>query len=137
MFLLLAYGPTVGIKLNTISLYIALFFIGILTSAHPLVFAIAKENFPLRSAGAVVATTNTLVMVGGFAFQPLFGHLLDVANGTVGVPGVHIYSAHDYQFAMMIMPVSLFAAWVAMFFIKDTGKEIEKQEQERTTEAEE
>lgn len=132
MFMVLVYGPQVGIHMNTYAIYIVFFLIGILTSAHPLIFAIAKENFPLKSAGAVIATTNTLVMLGGMLFQPLLGRLLDWANGTIGVPGDHVYSAHDYTIAMSILPISLIIAWITMFFIRDTGKEIEKHEQERT-----
>ena len=133
MFMILIYFPSMGIMLNVYVVYLLFFLIGILTSAHPLIFAIAKENFPLRSTGAVIATTNTMVMLGGLIFQPLLGKLLDIANGTVGSSGAQIYTAHDYTIAMTILPVALIIAWITMFFISDTGKEIDKHETERTT----
>jgi hypothetical protein len=37
--------------------------------------------------------------------------------------------------AMTIMPISLFIAWIIMFFVKDTGKEIAKHEQERNVDS--
>gem|GEM_PF-640720 len=132
MFVLLIYGPNVGIHMGVYTVYSVFFLIGILTSAHPLIFAIAKENFPLKSAGTVIATTNTMVMLGGMLFQPLLGRLLDIANHTVNSTGAQTYTAHDFTFAMSILPISLIIAWVIMFFIKDTGKEIDKHEQERT-----
>jgi MFS family permease len=135
MFMVLIYGPTVGFTLGIYSIYSLFFLIGILTSAHPLIFAIAKENFSLRSTGAVIAVTNTMVMLGGFLFQPLLGYLLDLANHTTQSSAVHIYTAHDYIIAMTIMPVALVIAWFTMFFVKDTGKEIEKHELERNVDS--
>ena len=137
MFIILIYGPHAGFTAGVKTVYAMFFLIGILTSAHPLIFALAKENFPLRSTGTVIATVNSLVMLGGMLFQPLTGYLLDVAHGSVGSTIAQTYTAHDYALAMSILPVSLVIAWILMHFVKDTGKEIDKHEIERNNDNEE
>ena len=111
--------------------FVLFFFVGAFTGAHPLVFALAKENFSLRSTGTVIAFTNTLVMIGGVIFQPATGFLLDLVHHTVGNVGAQTYSMHDYTIAMTIMPVSMLITWVLMYFVKDTGSRIDQHNEQR------
>ncbi len=97
--------------------------IGVSTGTHPLVFALAKENFPNRITGTVVAVINTLTMLGGLVFQPLVGYLLDWSHHSIHALGlVKDYSPSNYTFALSIIPISLIIGFIVMFFIKETGE---------------
>ncbi len=111
-------------RLSTESLYVMFFFIGIATGTHPLVFALAKENYSKKVAGTVVAFTNMLIMLGGLLFQPFVGFLLDLTHGAPASTGSVVYSAHDYTMALSIIPISLLLCLIAMKFVKETGHRI-------------
>lgn len=108
-----------GLSLS--SLYIIFFFIGIFCGAHPLCFALGKENSPLQFSGTAVAVTNTLIMLGGLIFQPVVGKLLD--NHAVNVvfqDGIPQYTPADYTYALSVVPVGLMIAIFLTFFLKET-----------------
>lgn len=109
-------------------LFVIFFFIGVATGTHPLVFALAKENYSNRIAGTVVAFTNTLIMLGGVLFQPVVGLLLDLSHGSLYKIGTEHYSASNYTFALSIIPLSLFLSLLLMRFIKETGTSLNQEE---------
>jgi len=116
-FLLAIYVP--GISLNM--MFIILFIAGLFTGGQILYFAVAKESSPSYASGTSVGFTNGLLMSSGFIFQPLLGYLLDLAwDGQVTAQGVRYYSAAVYQVAMTAIPISLFLAWVVLYFIRET-----------------
>jgi MFS family permease len=108
-----------GLSLN--SLYIIFFFVGIFCGAHPLCFALGKENSPLQFSGTAVAVTNTLIMLGGLIFQPVVGRLLDShAVNVVLQDGIPQYTPADYMYALNVVPVGLMIAIFLTFFLKET-----------------
>lgn len=108
-----------GLSLST--LYVLFFFVGIFCGAHPLCFALGKENSPLRFSGTAVAVTNTLIMLGGMIFQPVVGKLLDKhAVNIVMQDGVPLYNASDYNYALTVIPIGLILAIILSFFLKET-----------------
>lgn len=114
---LIFYMP--GLSLHV--LYALFFFVGIFCGAHPLCFALGKENCPNQISGTAVAVTNTLIMLGGMIFQPVVGKLLvKHAVAPVMQNGVPIYSASDYNYALVIVPAGLILAIVLSFFLKET-----------------
>ena len=123
---LIFYVP--GLSLHT--LYILFFFVGIFCGAHPLCFALGKENIPNQFSGTAVAVTNSLIMLGGMIFQPVVGKLLDKhAVNMILQDGVPIYSASDYNYALTVVPIGLILAIVLSFFLKETyceSRETEK-----------
>ncbi|MDF1797108.1 MAG: MFS transporter [Coxiellaceae bacterium] len=131
LFTAIVYLPPLGITPGTGLTFVLFFFVGAFTGAHPLVFALAKENFSLRSTGTVIAFTNTLVMIGGVIFQPATGFLLDMVHHTIGKVGAETYSVHDYTIAMTIMPVSMLITLGLMYFVKDTGSRIDQHNEQR------
>ena len=103
------------------ALYTIFFFLGIFCGAHPLCFALGKENSPNQFSGTAVAVTNSLIMLGGLIFQPFVGKLLDLhAINLVIENGVPIYSASDYTYALSIVPIGLFISIILTFFVKET-----------------
>ena len=67
----------------------------------------AKEYSHVKLAGSVFAVVNLFVTLGGVILQPLVGRLLDFTSKNLVVNGVHVYSTHDYQVALSILPISL------------------------------
>jgi MFS family permease len=108
-----------NLSLNT--LYVMFFFIGIFCGAHPLCFALGKENNSNAISGTAVAITNTLIMIGGAIFQPVVGKLLDWhTSGALTPDGVLIYTGADYIYALSVVPVGLIIAIGLTFFLKET-----------------
>lgn len=115
---LIFYIP--GLSLYT--LYVLFFFVGIFCGAHPLCFALGKENCPNQISGTAVAVVNTLIMLGGWVFQPVVGKLLDQHSANIVIQnGVRIYSASDYNYALTVIPVGLILTIALSFFLKETN----------------
>ncbi len=96
------------------------FILGFSCGAHPICFALGKENNSIQISGTAVAVTNMLTMVGGAVFQPLVGKLLDWHAMGEMIAGTPVYSAADYTFALSIMPVCVGVGSFLCFFLKET-----------------
>lgn len=114
LILVILYVPT----LNLPTLSLLLFLFGVFNSVESITFAIGKEAAPKLIAGTAVALINTLVMVGGVIFQPVIGALLDYHATTMVGETIPSYSIHDYQFALLVIPIGLLIALILSFFIK-------------------
>jgi MFS family permease len=102
-------------------LHIVFFIVGFCCGAHPLCFALGKENNPLQFSGTAVAVTNMLIMLGGAIFQPVVGKLLDIhASGAIDAHGLPIYTPSDYTFALSVIPVGVAVALLLSFFLRET-----------------
>ncbi|OAI49410.1 hypothetical protein AYO45_02545 [Gammaproteobacteria bacterium SCGC AG-212-F23] len=102
-------------------LYVLFFFLGIFCGAHPLCFALGKENSPIAISGTAVAVTNTLIMLGGMVFQPIVGQLLDKhAVNVVMQNGIPVYTASDYTYALSVVPIGLALTIILILFLKET-----------------
>lgn len=101
-------------------LYVLIFLFGFFSSVQIVCFAVGRENNPTHVAATAVAFTNLLIMLGGMVFQPLVGKLLDI--GWLGqiAKGVRIYSAADYQHALLIIPIFIFIGILLAFKIRET-----------------
>lgn len=118
-----------GLSLN--QLYIMFFITGFCCGAHPLCFALGKENNPAPIAGTAVAVTNMLIMAGGAIFQPVVGKLLDFhTSSPVGANGLPVYTASDYTFALSIIPLGVALAIFLSFFLKETYCEARTNEED-------
>jgi MFS family permease len=105
------------------SLSIIFFVIGACCGAHPICFALGKENNPIQLSGTAVAVTNMLIMVGGVIFQPLVGKLLDLhTNNLLDEHHLPVYSASDYSFALSVIPIGVAVGILLSFFLKETGQ---------------
>ena len=120
------FPPITGHIISIEFLYVIFFFIGVATGTHPLIFAMAKENYSNRIAGTVVAFTNTLIMLGGLLFQPFVGFLLDISHGTLHTLNDYNYTASNFTHALSIIPISLAICLFMMRFVKETGQRLHK-----------
>lgn len=96
------------------------FLAGFCCGAHPLCFALGKENNPSRMAGTSVAVTNMFIMCGGMVFPPVVGKLLDMHTQSQLINGLHVYTASDYTYALSIVPAGVVIGTVLSFFLKET-----------------
>ena len=97
-----------------------LFTIGLCSSAQILVFAIGHEISQMKIAGTAIALTNMIVMLSGLVFQPLIGKLLDLSWTGTMLDGARVYSPASYQYALSLIPISVFLALIVTFFIRET-----------------
>lgn len=104
--------------------------LGLLYSVQSLVFALGREVSPREAAGTAIAVTNMIVMIGAMFLQPLVGELLDWSLNTrhhnLSVDVIHsdtaqqLYTAGDYQFAMLLLPCGMLIAALLTFFLRET-----------------
>ncbi|MCK4608817.1 MAG: MFS transporter, partial [Gammaproteobacteria bacterium] len=108
------------IDISYYSLCTLLFLFGLASSAEIICFAVSRENNKTHVAATAVAFTNLLVMLGGMIFQPAVGKLLDI--GWVGhmQHGIRVYSAHDYQHVLLLIPIILLLSFVLTFKLRET-----------------
>ena len=105
--------------LTSFQVKILMFLVGVTSSVEVICFAIGRENCPTSLAGTVVAVTNFLVVSFAF-FQIFVAKVLDYTwDGTI-VDQAKIYSADNYHTAMLILPISLFLAFLLSFLLKET-----------------
>lgn len=111
-------------------LYALLFITGLFYSAQAIVFAVARELSPDEAGGTAIATTNMVVMLGGMLLQPLVGWLLDYSDRITHPANLDLmqqagdhtafYATVDYQFALALVPIGIFLAYVATLFLRET-----------------
>lgn len=100
-----------------------LFLFGVCSSIEVVCFAVGRETNPRHVSGAAVSFINLLVMLGGLAFQPLVGKILDM-NWTGQIEqGIRIYGVHAYQMAMGIVPISILIGVLLSFILKESFDE--------------
>ena len=109
VMLILMYMP--GLSLPAI---IFLFFlIGLVTSSQVLTYPTIAELNPPYLTSTAVSIDSICIMISGFIVPPFFGWLMERSGDTV-------YTAQDFNFAMLIMPISFIIALVLAFFIRET-----------------
>lgn len=137
LFMIMIMLPWMMNYLLPVGALIGVFFVlGVTMSPHPLVFALAKENFSLKMSATVIGVTNMMTMLGGNIFQPLFGYIMDyrlkyvrhiaVKYAHAHVPGAARYTAADYQTAMLIVPIMLAIGLIFIIMLKDTHPEADE-----------
>ncbi len=62
-----------------------------------------------------------VIVASGAIFQPLIGKLLDFSWRGATYNGIRLYSLHNYQLALTLLPIVLFIAIIiSTFFIRET-----------------
>lgn len=100
-------------------LFAMLIIYGFCASAQILVFAVANDQSSPGMGATAVSFTNFLVMLGGFALQPMVGVILDIFQ-EVSSDGSIVISVEHFKIALTIMPVGLTLAAVCCFFLKES-----------------
>ncbi|MFI4918770.1 MAG: MFS transporter [Legionellales bacterium] len=83
-------------------------------------FAMIRELFSVTLVATVLGIMNTFDSVCEALFEPLVGLVLDQTwDGTIN-NGVHQFSINSYHMALLLLPLSLIFAMIALLFIKET-----------------
>ena len=125
-------GAIIGIIVATLIIYvpslplsllgICLFFFGTASSSQAISFGLVIDNNRPETIGTASGLTNMGVIFAGVALQPIVGLLLDKFwDGTVRA-GAPVYSTHDYQIALAMIPIAfLLALIISSFLIIETN----------------
>ncbi|MCD6039573.1 MAG: major facilitator family transporter [Gammaproteobacteria bacterium] len=96
---------------------IMLFIFGLGMGSYMSCFALAKGLNKVGFAGTVVALINTGDALFGSFTEPLIGKILDVFWQGKIVNGVHYFSTHDFQVALLLLPVYLVVAFGCLIIL--------------------
>lgn len=116
IILILMYVP----NLSLFSIIVLFFSIGFVTSSQVLSYPAVAELNPIALTGTAVSVCSVLIMSSGFIFQPLFGWMMALHWDGAVVNGAPVYSAHDFQNAMLIMPIGFMIGLIVAFLVKET-----------------
>jgi MFS family permease len=116
VMLVLMYVP----NLSLTSIIVLFFLIGFVTSSQVLSYPTIAELNPLALTGTAVSVASIIIMSSGMIFDPLFGWLLERNWDKTIVNHEPIYSLHDFNTAMWIMPIAFVIGLVVAFMIKET-----------------
>jgi MFS family permease len=108
---------------NLMPLYICfslLFLFGVFGGTIPLFFTISFKMAPEQYGGTSSGFINTIIMSGGFVFQPLLGRLLDYfRNGELDSLGLPYYTPDMYKSSFGIVLLCMILSLFLLFFIDD------------------
>lgn len=100
---------------------IALFFlIGLVTSSQVLTYPLIAELNPIYLTSTSVSIDSLCIMASGFIVPPLFGWLMERNGVHEMVNGIAVYSAQDFNYAMLIIPAAFIIALIITFFMRET-----------------
>lgn len=100
---------------------IGLFFlIGFVTSSQVLTYPMIAELNPIYLTSTAVSIDSVCIMISGFIFPPFFGWLMEQGAGQQTVSGVAVYTAQNFNHAMLIFPVAFILGLVITFFMRET-----------------
>ena len=113
--LLIMYIPHLSLG----ELMVLFFLRAFAASTQVLAYPLVVESNPRAITNTAEGLACTIIMSAGL-FQFVYGFILDRSwNGAMS-HGLRVYTAHDYQLAMLMFPVTFVIAIVLAFFIKET-----------------
>lgn len=102
-------------------IYLFLFLFGIAASGQSLSFGLVKDQSKSHVVGTAIGFNNMAVVAGGALFQPLVGLILDLNWTGEMASGIPAYSALNYRWALLILPLCYaVGAVISLFFLKET-----------------
>ncbi len=103
-------------------MYVLLFLAGIAFTGQVIGFVSICEIMPIWAGGVSVGVANMTVMLSGVIFEPLIGKLLDVVWDGTMTNGIRDYTLANYQIALSVIPLALFASIIVIYFVPETFK---------------
>jgi MFS family permease len=105
----------------SLAMIILLFFlIGFVTSSQVLTYPLIAELNPSYITSTALSIDSVCIMASGFIIPPLFGWLMELSMTHHALDHVTIYTAEDFKWAMLIMPISFVIALIVTFFMRET-----------------
>ncbi len=97
-----------------------LFVNGLASGCFVVCYAAVRETNARKTAGTALGLVNMATIGSGAAFQPIVGLLLDLGWDGKMQGGARLYSPETYQNAFLVLPVSVTAALLLSFFVRET-----------------
>jgi MFS family permease len=119
VMLVLMYAP----NLSFTSIMVLFFLVGFVTSSQVLSYPTIAELNPTALTGTALSIASLQIMGSGMIFDPLFGWLLEWNWDKTVVDNTPVYSLHDFNTAMWIMPIAFLVSIVIAFLIRETNCE--------------
>lgn len=116
VMVLLMYMP----NLSLWTIILLFFLMGFTTSSQVLTYPAIAELNPIYLTSTAISIDSLCIMASGFIVPPLFGWLMEQHGDHAMVNGVTVYSAQDFQLAMLIIPISFFVGLIITAFIRET-----------------
>lgn len=107
-------------QLSVANLEVLFFCLGFVTSVQIITYPTIAEINPRAFSATAISVISICAIGGGGIFQPLFGLVMDMQGPHPIINHVPVYSAHDYQTAILILPFAFVVALLASFFIRET-----------------
>lgn len=113
---ILMYVPNLPLW-SLISLF---FLIGLVTSSQVLTYPLIAELNPIYLTSTAVSVDSLCIMASGFIVPPFFGWLMEKNGVHEIVNGAAVYTAQDFNIAMLIMPAAFVIGLIITFFMRET-----------------
>ena len=110
------YIPHLSVPL----LFCLLFFYGMSNVGVATSYVVACEINPKAISATSMSVTNMASVLIGTAFQPIIGALLELHWDHRMIDSIPFYSAENYHFAMLSLPVTLIVCLLMGCFIKES-----------------
>lgn len=107
-------------KLSYFQFLILFFAIGFTTSAQVIAYPVVAESNPHTLTATSASIICSMILLSGAITQPLSGKILDLGWHGKLCNGVHCYSLHAYQNAMMVLLGAFVLSLILAFRVKET-----------------
>jgi len=94
--------------------------LGFITSTQIISYPLVTESNTKLLTATSVSVVSLCAISGGAVFEPLFGWLMDQHWHGLVNNGHPVYLSSDFQFAMMLFPVTFVVALFATLLIRET-----------------
>lgn len=106
--------------LSLFSLIFLFFLIGLVTSSQVLSYPLVAELNPNYLTSTATSIDSLCIMASGFIVPPLFGWIMENYGVRKMVNGEIFYTAENFNYALLIMPISFIIALIICFFMRET-----------------
>ena len=107
--------------MNQAQAYILYFCFGLTNTGVAIAYALSTEIHSRVVVGTAIAFTNMMSILVGAALQPCVGYLIDFVSNTRSYDVSHLLLT-DFQFGLILLPVSSFVAFLLACMIKEPVK---------------
>lgn len=109
-------------NLSIFMIGLLMFLLGLFSSGFILAFVVTKESNSPQLSGTAIGFINTINTFSIAGLQWIIGKTLDVVatNAIITEQGEKIFSYHDYQIALLSIPICLVISLITLCMLKET-----------------
>lgn len=100
---------------------VLLFLLGFTSSTQIISYPTVAESNPKILTATSISVISFTAIAAFPITQQLFGYLLDLGHDAQIINNIHIYSAADYNRALLILPIGFIIGLIASLFIQETN----------------